>query len=442
MKVSRYNFFIHLDNDCILAYNALTNGFAVVDRRCADLLAGFSEEKLADLEPQVQGELIRGGFIVGDEVDERDVVRVRMRAQQYEAGALALTVAPTLSCNLACRYCFESCFRGVMSDTTQEALAEFAARLLPPRGGALAVTWYGGEPLLALSVILGLTEKLRAVCGARQATYEASVITNGTLLSREVAQQLLAVGVTHAQVTLDGPPEVHDQRRPFRSGGGSFRRIVENLAQAVELLPISLRINVDRHNAEKALEFVEWLFQQPWFARERIGVHFGYVRKYTPSCGCGLEEMLKPEDFFALSERLSNALVEKGLAAPPYPELAGGCTATSANSFVIGPEGELYRCWNHVGDPKMVVGTVFDEVKPHPLYLKYLLASFEEDPECLECQFLPLCAGGCVDLRIKAQQGAFPHKDCSQWRYSLQRRLEAYYRWWWQNQGQDARRER
>ncbi len=438
MKASRYTFLFSVDGEKRLAYNALTNGLALVDEACADCLENFSEEKFWSLPEATRCQLQRGGFVIADELDERDVVRVRYRMQQYATSHIGLTIAPTLACNLACRYCFESSFTGFMSDETKNAVVRFAGELMQGGAKLLSVTWYGGEPLLALDTIEALSQGFLRVTEEKHVSYEASIITNGTLLTEEVAQRLLAAKVSSAQVTLDGPPDVHDQRRPLRSGKGSYARIVANLERVAKILPISLRVNVDQHNAEHALDFVETLMAEPWFDPQCVGVHFGYVRKYTPSCGCGLDEMLKPSAFWQMQEALGQKLVARGLSQPLYPELASGCTATAACSFVVGPQGELYRCWNHVGDAKAVVGTVFDAAVNHPLYVQYLVAGFDQDPECLQCRFLPLCAGGCVDVRVKASQGLLPSKDCSGWRYYLERQLASYYRWWWQEQQRET----
>lgn len=441
MKLSRYNFLFSVDGETQLAYNALTNGLAMVDTACARCLQDFSEETFFSLPEKTQRELQRGGFVIPDEMDEVDVVRVRYRFQQYACSNVGLTIAPTLACNLACRYCFESSFKGFMSEETRNAVVRFAGELMEGGAKALGVTWYGGEPLLALDTIEALSHAFLSLTEKRHASYGASIITNGTLLTEEVAQRLVAAKVSSAQVTLDGPPEVHDQRRPFRSGGPSYAKIVANLERIVKILPISLRVNLDRHNAHKALTFVEKLMNESWFDPERIDVHFGYVRKYTPSCGCKLEEMLQPSEFWQLQEELGQRLVARGLAQPLYPELGSGCTATSVSSFVIGPQGEMYRCWNHVGDRKAIVGTVFDASINHPLYFQYLVAGFEQDPECLQCRFLPICAGGCVDVRIKAARGLLPGKDCSRWRFYLEKQLASYYRWWWQQRQEEKSHE-
>jgi uncharacterized protein len=80
----------------------------------------------------------------------------------------------------------------------------------------LVVTYFGGEPLLDFSSLAAISgciqDELPQGLDARQA-----VITNGTLLGR-YAPALREIGVTTAQVTLDGPPEVHDRRRVSEVG--------------------------------------------------------------------------------------------------------------------------------------------------------------------------------------------------------------------------------
>ena len=60
--------------------------------------------------------------------------------------------------------------------------------------------------------------------------------------------------------SCDGDRDTHDQRRPLRSGRGTFDRIVDNVAHTCEILETRIRINVDRsnsHTATGALEALE-----------------------------------------------------------------------------------------------------------------------------------------------------------------------------------------
>jgi len=427
MKSSRYNFFFEGADGSILAYNALRNGLAVVD---ADIRAAVESLEPGG-EPRVDSEMLaeleRGGFVIPDDLDELAVLRIRRHVQQYGGNWLGLTIAPTINCNLACKYCFENPTKGIMSEEVQDKVVELASQGIEAGMRGVSLTWYGGEPLLCMDVIERLSSKLIVLCEDKKVGYTASIITNGTLLSREVAEKLKALKVTSAQVTLDGPREVHDRRRPYRSGAGTFDTIISRLEEAAGILPVALRVNVDRSNVEKARRFYGNLSAYSWFDPEIFSVYFGYVRKFSASCRCSQDECLMLSEFWDREYELQEQLVGLGVTEPAYPDISSGCGATSISSYVVGPEGELYKCWNHLGDRTQVVGNVAEPVDFGPLYIRYLSESFENDPECLECRFLPICMGGCVDVRIQTKLGRMPEKDCARWKFYLGRQLKLYY---------------
>jgi len=431
IKASRYNFYLPLDRgERCAVYNALTGGFAIVEGSAKALLERASTDQITVEDSHDLRELRRGGFLAAADLDERDVLEVLWRRTQADMRSVGLTITPTLACNLACTYCYESNFQGKMTKKVADRVVDFVEGFFEQGSRQLGVTWYGGEPLLALDVMEYLSRRLRALVKRHRGRYRASIITNGTRLTEETVQKLVAMDISFAQVTLDGPPTVHDARRPFRSGGGSFEQILQGLPHLVACMPVSLRVNVDRGNKAEALAFADWLRGQPWFDPQRVFVNFGYVRKLTPSCGCSLEEILEPGEYWQLVEELETHSAAQSAAPPAHPTLATGCTATSLASFVIGPQGELYRCWNHVGDPEKVVGRLGEVETPSPLAIRYLLDGCANDPECRDCKVLPLCAGGCVEIRIQARQGLVPRKDCSRWRYALERQLMRYLTWW------------
>ena len=85
------------------------------------------------------------------------------------------------------------------------------------------------------------------------------------------------------------------------------------------------------------------------------------------------------------------------------------CAIRNKNSLVIGPEGELYKCWNDVGDVTKIVGNIDGAIENQDLLLRYLVGADPfEDPKCKSCILLPVCGGGCPYLRIKNE---FEGKD-------------------------------
>lgn len=99
-----------------------------------------------------------------------------------------------------------------------------------------------------------------------------------------------------------------------------------------------------------------------------------------------------------------------------YPShCSKGCCATSLSSHVIGPSGELYLCWEHVGEPEKIVGYI-DGSPGHQtdLYARFKLHGHcFDDPGCMSCGMLPVCSGGCADKRINNLLWGEGHNLCS-----------------------------
>ena len=104
---------------------------------------------------------------------------------KYNPAALTLTLAPTMCCNLCCSYCFEQNNKTskleLMDEETQNNIANYIER----QSGKIKninVVWFGGEPLLAVSVIARLTKIIKKITDENKIKYNSSMVTNGTLI--------------------------------------------------------------------------------------------------------------------------------------------------------------------------------------------------------------------------------------------------------------------
>ncbi len=127
-----------------------------------------------------------------------------------------LLVHITDRCTLRCRHCFIGPQTGV--DLPLAELTRLADDFAALEGLRFIVS--GGEPLLHRH-FWKLNERLPAY------PFRSILLTNGTLLDREVARALLFHEV---QVSLDGPQDAHDLLR----GSGSFRCAIAALRHLVE----------------------------------------------------------------------------------------------------------------------------------------------------------------------------------------------------------------
>lgn len=211
---------------------------------------------------------------------------------------------------------------------------------------SLSVDWFGGEPLVGRKSLFELSDKLIALCASGDVDYSATIVTNGYLLDEETCETLRRVKVRHAQVSLDGPPHIHDRMRPLRNGGPTFSRILENLHHAVGKFDVTIRINADRLNIAAAEDLLRILRDEGFAGK--LSVYIGQLTGINdgvpaPSTQYGSRCMSRQE--FSVEELKFSALTAKyGFGRPGLPRAKGApCTAVRVHDLVIGSEGELYK---------------------------------------------------------------------------------------------------
>ncbi len=144
----------------------------------------------------------------------------------------------TRRCNLKCVHCYahadDRAFDGELTFEEGKSLIDDLSEF-----GAPVILFSGGEPLIrkdTLDLIRYATERGR----------RAVVSTNGTLITRDVAEKLHEVGLSYVGISLDGLEDVHDA---FRGVRGAFERAmaaIDNCRAAG--LKVGLRFTINRRN--------------------------------------------------------------------------------------------------------------------------------------------------------------------------------------------------
>ncbi len=412
MKRSRYNRVVQIDGeDRFLLFNGVTAGLVSFDRQLFQKVqeimnavedGGYVPEDEAGR--NIYATLVDGRFIVPKSVDELDLLKVRYNASRFN-DRLSLTILPTLACNLACTYCYERARPESMTRETMDAICAFVEdRARRERIDRFHVSWYGGEPLLTASTVWELSESFLKLSEQYGFRYTASMTTNGTLLTKEVADNLLRYNVTSMQVTVDGPKEVHDARRPFKSTqGSSFDAILGNLEHVVGRLTVAARVNTDKRNAGAAVELLKVFADKGWLGEsKRFYPYMAAVAKMTEVCADIAHECCTVESFFDLSMDFCKACAAYGVpikthALYHFPvAMKYNCGAIALNTMVVNPSGAIYKCGLTVSDESESLGNIREPMDlVNPNLLKWLSYDPFDVEECRECDLLPICLGGC-----------------------------------------------
>lgn len=435
MSWSIYNTLFQSNRFGYFLYNALSNSLIELDEkhyRYLEKLRNTPDEENKFIDPAFSG-LLREKNILVDNGVERQLLLARQHRRNticYDSSRLGLSICPTLGCNFRCPYCYEHSQKDmtVMNPRTVDNLMQFIKRFTQPK--RLSVAWYGGEPTLAFDVIMEITEKLKTLDIAFE---NAGMVTNGYLLDSEKISHLNNLKISAIQITLDGVEAVHNTRRVHAGGQPTYQRIMEN----VDLLMNSdytgsciIRINLDRNNVADFLELRSALLER--YKGKKISVYASCVntarahRYYDENCQFCSQEWSN----FTLELFYQHSIRPIG-GFYPDTENFSACVANGVNGFVVGPKGELYKCWEDVGKTQMVIGTIFEE---NHLTNPGLVAAYATgtdphlDRDCLACSTLPICGGGCANKRLLSKQLQEEGLEfCSPYKENLIPYLEAYY---------------
>ena len=143
-----------------------------------------------------------------------------------------ITLELTGRCNLRCGYCIyneDFCENRnfTENDMTEETAIKAIDYLAAHSGKEVAVTFYGGEPLLKYDLIEKCVKHAQKVMEGKELGF--SMTSNMTLMTKERAEFFYRTANFSLVVSLDGPEEIHNAYRKYPNGIGSFQDTIRGL---------------------------------------------------------------------------------------------------------------------------------------------------------------------------------------------------------------------
>jgi len=443
MQPSMFNVRVPLaEREEVFLMNTLTDAQLLVSGDVAALLdrmASPGDTPLTAEERTAADTLAEHGFLVESRDAERRTLAAFFAGVREDRSQLRVTVLTTLQCNFACDYCYQgdhgdyNVGAAKMSlDTAARVAAWVETRLDELGPESLALTFFGGEPLLNLPVMFYLAERLWTSSRSRGVRMQASVITNGLLLTPDVVDRLLPFGLTGVKVTLDGDRETHDRMRPLRGGQGTFDRIIENVRRVAGRVPISIGGNFDASSVDSYPALLDFLREQefapavakvafkpvvtppdpkgliPLTAVGADGRPLGATCMTSAGAGAGM-----CDNCHFVDEKMAFLREEtrkRGFRTVDGVHM-GPCEIHRRHAHTVGPDGSLYACPGFTGDLAQSTGHIdgsADAARTRAAARFDGLAAWEA---CDDCAFIPVCAGGCTTA-AHAELGDIDRPSC------------------------------
>ena len=376
MRRSQFLTVCESEGFCLL-FNTLTRECLLVENERIPDTFVISKKTMDD---PVLCHMISNCFYVSDKADECSVycgAISALRAFRTSDSLSTYTILSTTACNARCFYCYESGYKPIsMSKETADKLIDFIDQTRINK--TINLRWFGGEPLMNTEVMLYISKKLHE----KGVPFRSHMITNGSLLSPVMLQNLDVLNLKKVQITLDGDREEYQCRKNYiNTDSVSFDTVLDNI-QALQQagIKISIRLNVDLNNIasmEKLISVLEKrypdkdlinIYAYP-LSTEETKDHFLEIWQ---SC-FHIESLAKASGFSVKkSYGIQNSLYY--------------CMASNPQAVVIYPDGTIFSC-EHCGQESRI-GSITEGILKSR---KKTVSESDIRHKCRNCQFLPIC---------------------------------------------------
>ncbi|MGB9679661.1 MAG: radical SAM protein [Thermoanaerobacteraceae bacterium] len=191
-----------------------------------------------------------------------------------------------------------------------------------------------------------MSEKMINICGENETNYSSYIVTNGYLINDDIVNKFREIKISGAQITIDGPPYIHNKRRKLKgSDKGTFDVILSNVKKILKAgIDVTIRVNIDKTNIDKLEELLDILEIN---GLKNIQLTLGQITAYTEACISVAETCLNTEEYAKVNIIFQDILYKRGFISQGYPYYPGTkanyCTADTISSFVVDPDGYMYK---------------------------------------------------------------------------------------------------
>lgn len=331
---------------------------------------------------------------------EADVEAVVAVADNYVPHNLLLQWHITERCNLRCSHCYQDNYRSHELDFAEllEILSQFKTLLATFRRragkeirGHITVT--GGEPFVRQDFL-----KLLQIFHEQRNLFSFAILTNGSLIDRQLAKQLRQLAPNFIQVSVEGTEKTHDYIR----GQGDFARTVSAIKHLRhEHIYTLISFTAHRGNFQELPAVIE--------LGQRLGINRVWTDRLVPF-GHGEQlksQVLTPAETQIFFHSMNELRLKTKRAWFKHTEIAMHralqflvadghpyhCTAGDS-LLTIQPNGDLYPCRRMPIRVGNVLETSLSELYEQSELLKTLRDPKQVSIGCAKCWYANVCRGG------------------------------------------------
>jgi len=421
LKVSPFLHILSMDNEYMALYNSLNLEIAFVKKLLIEKYRRGDNFVSTDQESEmILRSLLKINLLIPEDSDGFELYNSYTKALQKPAINI-LYLLLTDACNLRCGYCYfladmyKDYNFSFMSEEIMVAAIEMFARCIKKSiadgSDDQQIVIYGGEPTLNKKTLLTTLKYIDSAKerGILPSYVSVTINTNGILLDEEILEQSRKSGAVVA-ISIDGPQEIHDQKRISSLGKGSFENVIKayNLAKSIGA-KTGVCVTVDKHNLSQLQKVIYWMAD----SLDTKGMGFNILiesgkieteveyQRYSQIAAEQLIECFKIAREKGIYEDRMMRRVKCFVEKEPVLSDCGGCGL----QVVVSPDGRIGVCQAFCGSKEYFVSEPFETFEPenHPFWKEWRSRSPFSIPKCKSCIAFGNCGGGCPYSAYKRQ---------------------------------------
>lgn len=395
MKTSKYIYIVPFDTNRSLFFNGISKRFFITNNEDVDSYLRILSlpNDYGTVEKDRLNTLSMNRFILNDNVNELEIL-AEGRTAVVDSSLYKMIIVPTYDCNYRCWYCTQKHEKAVLPKEKLELIKKHVTTYLEENNiEVYTLSWFGGEPLMEPQTIEDLSSYLLQYCKEHGVRFVGSITTNAALLTHETIEMLKRVEVNHYQITIDGSSRTHDKIKYDDIHESAFRLTLGNIVDLLQTnlqACVTLRINYTPKTLADGELLPELNAAIPQELRHRIKIDLQKVWQID-------EEKISMDALINLQHGLAESgykFFTEGTFAPCYVDMK--------HYNMIYYNGKVGKCGNnslselrgHLDED----GRIVWEERPEFMDIDILA----ENSPCRDCQYFPLCNGGCPARRTKA----------------------------------------
>src|SRR5882672_9317517 len=271
---------------------------------------------------------------------------------------LTLIAELSYQCPLHCPYCSNPLDIGGQRYRRELKTEDWIRTFREARRlGVLQLALTGGEPMLRRDLV-------ELCAAARDAGLYSSLITGGTLFTRERAEALESAGLDHVQISIQSPNAEDNDRI---AGNRSFEKKIAAARLAKELdFPLTINCVLHRQNLDRIEELLDLALD---LGAQRLELantqYYGWAVANQEALLPSWEQLRRGEEAVQrFRERVGPKVDVLWVLPDFYEELPKPCMdGWGRTAMVVAPNGDVLPCQA----ASTIPGLQFANVREHPL---------------------------------------------------------------------------